>query len=110
MHLVTLDHITRLVAVEVVELDTAFETGANRDPARRVAAGTLDPLEIFGEIRFGHPPIIEGFGDLRGVVGNPVFGEPGVQRRVDEGFGLAHGVMAEGRMGVIVSGHLRIWG
>ena len=96
----------RLAASEPV----AFQAGADGNPACGLGPGALDPAEIFGKFRLGHPPIIERFGDLRSVIGNPVFAESSFHRSLDEGFRFALGMAAKRRVGVIVGGHLRISG
>ena len=83
----------------------ALKSGTDRNPPRSVFPGALDPLEILGQIRHRHPPIVERLGHAGGMVRDAIFRDVRRQRGIDKSFRFALGMMAERRMGVVIGRH-----
>ena len=83
----------------------AFQPGTDRDPAVRVGLGSIDPVEILGQLPLEHPPIIKRFGNRRSMIGDPVFIQAGGDRSIHIRFRFAFRMAAERRMGVIIRRH-----
>ena len=78
-----------------------WESGAG------VLAGTLDPFEVFRELGFEHTPVVEGFGRLRGVVGNAVFHQSSGEGLIEVFLRFALCMTAKRGVGVVICKHWR---
>ena len=78
-----------------------WEAGAS------VLAGTLDPFEVFRQLGFEHTPVVEGFGRLRGVVGNAIFHQSSGEGLVEVFLRFALCMVAKRGVGVVISKHGR---
>ena len=83
----------------------ALHADADRDAASGMVACPLNPCEVGGHFGLIHAPVVEWLWNLRGVVGDAIFGQPSGQGGIDKSLGIAHRMAAKWRVSVVISRH-----